>query len=210
MAVVLEIGNFFEFLSYISPFLVGFLMIMISFMNRNIKGLVYLGGVLLVAIVNVFLQNIAAAKGFVIPNPQGKVNGICNVFLFSGSSINANLASIPPFNSVFLAFTLAYTYLPLRGVDDANYLFFGFLLSLFMLDGFVKVNRSCTTPIGVLLGGIIGYIFGSLFYGIVENAGLEKLLYFSEMSSSKEVCSRPTKQRFKCEVYQNGKLIKSS
>ena len=209
MAVVLEIGNVFEFLSYIAPFLVGFLMIMISFMNKNIKGIVYLGGVTLLAIINIFLQNIAAAKGFVIPNPEGKINGICNVFLL-GNSISANLASIPPFNSVFIAFTIAYTYLPLRGTNDTNYWFFGFLLSLFMLDGFVKVNRSCTTPIGVLLGGMIGYMFGTFFYGIIEGAGLGKLLYFSEMSSTKQVCSRPTKQKFKCDVYQNGKLIKGN
>ena len=35
--IELSLGNIFTFLSYISPFIVGFLIIMISFMNQNIK-----------------------------------------------------------------------------------------------------------------------------------------------------------------------------
>ena len=37
--------------------------------------------------------------------------------------------------------------------------------------------------------------------------GASKYLFFNEVSSDKEMCSMPTKQKFKCAVYKNGELI---
>ena len=47
MAIQLSITNVFRFISYITPVLLIFFMIMISVFNQDVKGLIYLGGVLI-------------------------------------------------------------------------------------------------------------------------------------------------------------------
>ena len=50
-------ANIFMYFSTISPFLLVFLMVMISIFNNNLKGFVYLLGILLLFIVVVLFQN---------------------------------------------------------------------------------------------------------------------------------------------------------
>jgi hypothetical protein len=40
--------------------------------------------------------------------------------------------------------------------------------------------------------------------------GLGDYLIFNEVSSTKEVCTVPKKQTFKCSVYKNGELVGST
>jgi hypothetical protein len=82
------------------------------------------------------------------------------------------------------------------------------LAVLFGLDGVSKLGNYCTNPLGVIAGGLLGLVIGCIWYGIIKMSGNPQLLYFEELSNG-EVCSRPSKQTFKCAVYKNGKLIKN-
>jgi len=199
-----SIQNIFSFIGYISPFIVTFLMVMISLMNQNIKGIIYLAGVLMVSVVTTLLINLAGSAGYVTKT-NSPLCGIFNIpFLGSGGA-----GSIPPFNSVLIMFTFAYTYLPMLYNNQMNYPFFAFLLSLFLIDGISKVNEGCTRYMGVFIGGVIGYLLGSLFYMIIDISGHKDLLFFNEIASDKAICEKPTRKTFKCQVYKNGQLIKT-
>ena len=198
-----SLQNIFTFVGYISPFLVTFLMVMISFMNQNIKGLIYLAGVLIVATISTLLINLAGQAGF-ISSSNSPLCGIFNV-PFIGETTQG---SIPPFNSVLIMFTFAYSYLPMISNNEMNYPFFAFLLSLFLIDGVSKVSEGCTTYIGVFIGGIIGYLMGAFYYMIIDMSGHKDLLFFNELSSDKAICTKPSRKTFKCKVYKNGQVIK--
>ena len=167
-----SIKNIFSFIGFISPFIVTFLMVMISFMNQNIKGIIYLAGVLMVSVASTLLINLAGKAGYVSTS-KSPLCGIFNIPFLGQSTVG----SIPPFNSVLIMFTFAYTYLPMINNNDMNYPFFAFLLSLFLIDGFAKVNEGCTRYIGVLIGGVIGYLFGALYYMLIDQAGHKDLLF---------------------------------
>ena len=57
MAIQLSITNVFRFISYITPVLLIFFMIMISVFNQDVKGLIYLGGVLIAIFITVACKN---------------------------------------------------------------------------------------------------------------------------------------------------------
>ena len=78
----------------------------------------------------------------------------------------------------------------------------------------IKVSNSCINSqkaasffIGdVIGGGGLGAAVATLMY----SSSLQKYLFINTGGSTKEVCSMPSKQTFKCSVYKNGELVKSS
>ena len=55
MAMKLDIQNIINLVSALSPLLVSFLLVMISLFNQNMKGVIYLAGVLFTSIINLMV-----------------------------------------------------------------------------------------------------------------------------------------------------------
>jgi len=93
--IELTFSNILQLISVLSPILIAFFMIMLSFMNQNVKGLVFIAGALLASFLNIPLMN-------TIKSP---VN--------NDASLSCNLIEIPYLNaynspsptSLFIAFT---------------------------------------------------------------------------------------------------------
>jgi hypothetical protein len=200
MAIALTLSNVLQLFSAISPLLLGFFLVMSSLFNQDIKGLVYLGGVLLASVINIFLMN--------------QIGSEKNI----NSSMSCNLVEIPyltRYNSpapscLFIAFTIAYLVLPMKYNNQMNYVVLASLLCLYGLDAVTKVMNKCTTLSGSILGGLVGLILGAAWFSVFHYTGYDSLLYFDELTSNRIACSRPSKQTFKCSVYKNGQLISSN
>jgi hypothetical protein len=82
-------------------------------------------------------------------------------------------------------------------------------LLLYIMDCIVKYKNKCTSPVGIVMGSILGLIFGITWFLIIRASGQTGLLYYDDLVSNKIACSRPTKQNFKCQVYKNGELIQN-
>jgi len=200
MAIQLNFSNALELFSLISPFLLGFFLVLSSLFNQNLKGFVYLAGVLIAVVINIFLMNqIASPK-------------------LEGSAMSCDFISLPfmgQFNSpaptsLFIAFTIAYLVLPMKYNNQMNYVILSALLCLLAIDAITKVNKRCTTKGGTFLGTLVGLVLGATWYTLFHMSGYDSLLYFDELQSNRVVCSRPAKQSFKCSVYKNGELISSN
>jgi len=194
----LSITNIFKFISLITPFMIIFFLITISLFNQDIKGVIYVSGILLAVFINVLMMNM-------IKSPVSEVRSVsCELFEMPLGLSNYD---VPYSNSVILAFTMAYLMVPMLEQSNVNYILFGFLMFIFLLDGYTKVVDLCTKPIGVFLGGLVGLGLGTAWYYIMKS-GNRSLVYFEELSGNDVKCSRPSKQRFVCNVYKNGELIK--
>jgi hypothetical protein len=200
MAIDLTITNVFQFISALAPLLLTFFMVMISIFNQDLKGLVYLAGILIVSVINVFLLNVIKNK-----RDENSASS-CNIF---NLPFNMTEYNVPSLNSVLIAFTFAYLLLPMIFSKQMNYSIIVALLSIFVIDSISKIMNKCTTAGGVILGLLTGALFGSLWYTLFHSTGYNSLLYFDEVVSNKVYCSRPKKQTFKCAVYKNGELIKT-
>jgi hypothetical protein len=202
MAIALSGANLFQLFSLISPFLLGFFIFMSSIFSLNIKGIVYLGGILIAALINAFLMGTIqemqpAPKDF--PIACGLVD--TNFWKFYGT---------PSPSGVFIAFTCAYLILPLYYNNQMNYVLLASLLSLMAIDFIAKTYNGCTSYIGAALGCFVGFVLGAAWYTLFKSAGYESLVYFNELNSNKVMCSKPSEQTFKCSVYKHGELISSS
>ena len=161
MAIQLSITNVFRFISYITPVLLIFFMIMISVFNQDVKGLIYLGGVLITIFITVACKNM-------IRHPSNNPAYTCELFDFPG---NASDYTVPSLNSVLIAFTFAYLFKPMQDYKQYNYSIIISILILFVIDAVTKLTNNCTPPLGVISGGLIGYVIGIIFYSLLKATG---------------------------------------
>ncbi len=198
--IELSMSNIMQLMSALTPILISFFMLMLSFMNQNVKGIIFIAGVLLATFLNIPIKNMLKSES------SASASTTCNIidipFL--------NRYNSPASSSLFIMFTFAYLFLPMRFNNQMNYAVIVALLSMYVVDSITRVNNSCTTIGGAVLGGLVGFIFGSLWYTLFHVVGADNLLYFDEVDSNAVRCERPSKQTFKCSVYKGGKLISES
>ena len=200
MAIELTLPNMLELIAVLSPILLGFFLVMVSIFNQDVKGLVYLSGVLIASVINIFLMNII--KNNKDPNQAVVCDLISLPFIGAYNS--------PCTSSMFIAFTIAYLVLPMQYNNHMNYAVLISLLLLLGINSTTKVLKKCTTSGGTILGTLVGLVMGAVWYSIFHMSGYDSLLYFYELQSNNVQCSRPSKQSFKCSVYKNGQLVSSN
>jgi len=191
----LNLTDFISLISLISPFLIAFLMVMISVINSNVKGLIYLLGLIILFVIVFLFQTTLRV-------PMDKTNQFCNIFSISQFSV-------PSFNSALYLYTIFYTLLPMITMHMVNFPLIIVFLLLYITDCIIKYRNRCTSPVGIIMGSILGLFFGISWFIIIRATGQKGLLYYDDLVSNKIACSRPTKQNFKCQVYKNGELIQN-
>jgi len=173
---------------------------MSSLFNQNLKGLVFISGVLICSVLNIMFMNLIGSAR------DENESFSCSLFDIPGvSQFNSPYPS-----TLIIAFTIAYLVLPMKYNNQMNYAVLAFLLIILGIDFITKVQNKCTTYAGSALGGLVGFLFGALWYILFHAMGFDSLLYFDELRSDNVMCSRPTKQTFRCEVKKNGEIISSN
>jgi hypothetical protein len=202
MAISFSFSNIFQFFSAIAPFLLSFLMVMISIFNSDIKGLIYLLGILISFFLNILFQSIIKYN----PASLGKpVSALCKMFALP-EPIGGY--SSPSFNSVMIGFTFIYLFIPMYLNRVVNYPLIISILSIFVIDALSRLKGNCTNAQGIILGGVLGVLLGAIWYQLLAITDNKRLLYYDEYISNKVACSRPEKSTYKCKVYKNGELLK--
>ena len=111
---------------------------------------------------------------------------------------------VPNLNSTLLAFIFTYLIMPMQTYNSYNVVLLGIIGALFGINAVSKVLHGCTTIVGILISSVIGFIIGFAWYAIlIKNP---ELLFFAA-DGGRPICSRPSKQTFKCKVYKNGEVI---
>jgi hypothetical protein len=197
----LNSDNLLKTASILSPIIVVLFMSITSLFNQNLKGLIYLAGLLITLTINLFLMNQLQVKDDVLP---GEVCNLIDIPLF-GTEYNSPLAS-----SVILIFTLFYLGIPMVINSNVNYFVIAFFMVLYGIDGFYKTSVKCARTSSCIIGGLVGAFFASIYVMLLHSNGYDSLLYFNDFQSNNVTCSKPSKQTFKCSVYKNGQLISSN
>jgi hypothetical protein len=200
MAIALTLSNILQFFSFISPTLLIFFLFLSSLFNQNLKGLVYIAGILMASIINIIFMNIIGSER------SDDESFSCSLF---------DIPHVSQYNSPYpstliITFTLAYLILPMKYNKQMNYVVLIFLLCLLGIDMLTKVQNKCTTFPGTILGALVGFLLGTVWYILFYSMGYSSLLYFDELRSDNVQCSMPSKQTFKCNVYKGGELISSN
>jgi len=185
----------------LAPFIVVCYFSLSSLFNQDMKGFIYLVGLLLACFLTFLIGNsIPLSYTFgVNPNNTEKrrviENGVCNMITIGKDGSFSNI----PLGISILSYTYFYLVYIIQKMNIASaniptLLFFPFLI---LGDLIWNVNNNCYAPFGIVIAMMIGSIFGLIWAYIVDNFNQPRL-FFLNVGGNQSVCQRPSKQLFKC------------
>jgi hypothetical protein len=136
-----------------------------------------------------------------------------------GSICNTFIPNDYTYSTYILTFTMMYFILPMIMVSSQsntnamNYGVLGLFIAYITLDLFVKKSLLCIPAFfsSIVLTNIVAGLFlGAMLSLGMYSTTLKQYLYINEINSNREVCSTPSKQQFRCNVYKDGTLVSSS
>jgi hypothetical protein len=190
-------------LVFYSPIIVALLVFSMSFIFQNFKGIIYL----LWVIIFSWMRSIVPMPDRDASQPsQNQPRDICNIIKYSSNSNFGNAT----FSAFFITFTMVYMCGPMVMNKEMNYWVLSAFLFYLFLDIGVRSYFGCVKYTYAFLDIVLGFAAGSLALTAMYSAKLYNYMFFNETSSTKDICSMPSKQTFKCAVYKNGQLVGST
>lgn len=173
-------------------------MLLSSAFNQDVKGLFYLGGILVMMFLAILIRNITK-----IPYSENR-SPICKIVNIPYMN---NRFELPIDSTLIIGFTMMYLMTPMFAGMMNIPVIVSLILLLFM-DVYVNMTLKCgglfTIIASILLGAGMGM---GWFY--VMNAISPDFVYFADTPSNRVVCQKPKANTYKCKVYKNGRLIKT-
>jgi hypothetical protein len=187
-----------------APFIVVSFFVLSALLNQDIRGIIYLGGLLISCFVVVML-------GSFIPSPASNVQIssdktlVCNLLTLGE---NGRISKLPLSSAVF-AFTTGYFSWPIIKQKSAirNVPTLILFPLLCILDGIWNVSNGCVMPdnalvsvLGILMGSIgVSFALGIGWAAIFYSKNHQSLLYMNGLSSQ-QTCSMAKNRKMICSV----------
>jgi hypothetical protein len=184
-------------------FLILFVILASAFNGTIQNGLIYFSGIIVISffafLISKMMDNYNIA--------ESKMASLsCNILAAGQKWTTPNL------DSTVLAFTFVYLLSPMLANNQMNIEVLVTIGILFSANILFQLKNNClgnsyilAIVVGLLLGSIGGFLWFIMLFLTKKD-----LLFFNELLSNNVVCNRPSKQRFRCNVYKNGQLISSS
>jgi hypothetical protein len=191
----LNIISIFYLFFRLAPFIITAYFALQSIFNQDLKGLIFLVGLLITAFLTIFIGNILPQSEKEQINLSTYAQAICNQLTLGASGPISRL----PLSQTVYGYTLAYLsyFIGTNNLVSQNIPTFIMFPILIIGDIFWSSSNGCSTNIMLITSLIIGGIIGTLWAMIIEGTKVPDLAYFSGISN-KDVCSRPTKSLYRC------------
>jgi hypothetical protein len=180
----------------ISPFIIVSYYTLLSVFNQDLKGLIYLVGLIIGCGITIGITSKMGAE-----SGEGYYKSPDCTFGYLGlndSGSPSALSSIP-LGLFSLVYTLAYitTIIITNKLEKENVPFFVILPILIGYQIYWLFSNSCNGPdriaLSIIIGGIIGIIWGM----IIASSQIPELEILSSLTT-KQVCDKPTTQQYRC------------
>jgi len=177
-----------------APMILAAFVIFASAFNKDIKGLVFMAGAVIIMFMGQFMSSTLGRKP-----PKNIDLEACNMFSSSGWGFDW---SAPAPNALFLAYAAAYFIAPMFFHQNFHWGLLGILIVIMVTNaGFRFKLLHCIRTGDLALGVFFGTIWGILWYGCMamieaQHDGAISLTYFGDDSSG-DKC-KLTKKKFKC------------
>jgi len=187
--------NVIEFLVFYSPVVLATILFIIPTSVMSPKGAIYLALLIGICCLRIFIYWLFGK------DPYYNDRTVCTMVKY-GDYGNSYV-------SIFvIAFTFMYLCTPMFINQSMNYMVLALLITYLIITIIVFYHRNCARNmteifVNIVLGISAGIAIPVFFY----MGSSSKYLFFNELSNNKEVCTMPSKQTFKCNVYKNGELI---
>ena len=178
----------------LAPFILVSYFSLSSILNQDVKGIVYLAGLLFACFIASMFGSIEYFKSKV-NTPDNDM--ICNVLTLTESGRFSNI----PLSMV----TFAYTFFFLVDIIAAKKLAVQNIPTLIIFPLIIiaefawNIFYGCSSMGGIATGFAIGGLFGFAWSMIIRKSGAVKLQYFNGITNS-NVCTRSSTQKFSCKT----------
>jgi len=186
----------------LAPFVLVCFFSLSSLLNQDFKGLVYLVGLIFACFITIIFGNIIPS--FIIPSFIAEERPeICNLWTINHQG---DFSKLPLSQTVF-SYTLSYLLVPIivKKLAKQNIPTLVFFPLLILFDIAWNIQNTCYTfpqlAAALILGGGIGTAWGFIIYE-TKNHSFQYLVG----PKNNEVCSKHTKQLFKCKT-STGKTV---
>lgn len=202
--ILLTISNLSKLVGALYPLFIVSFLVLASVFNLKLTGVVYLGGI----VVTIVLCYLFGMMGLVSErSPNAALS--CDLF-----SMGSHPYQGPSTQAAISWFTLAYLLWPMLPPMHpgglANPMVIAVTLVFALVNSIFQYRNNCSNTSGIILGGVIGLLVGTAWFWLWYSSGYKDLLFYNELVSNNAICTRPSKQTFKCEVWKGGELISSS
>jgi len=184
-------------LIFYSPLVVALIILSMSFIFQNFKGIVYIICLIIFVSIRSFFMELNNY------NPYVTDNKICTMIKYSNFGNSG-------FSIFFIAYSFVYICGPMIINHHVNYWLLCVFLFYLFLDIGTRFNMKCINSTAISIDLFLGVLSGVITLLLMYYAKLWGYLFFNETSSTKDVCSMPSKQTFKCAVYKGGQLVGST
>jgi hypothetical protein len=181
----------------LAPFILVSFFSLASIINQDLKGLIYLVGLLIasaVAIIfgNQFQFNIQSTEPSTL---YGETTRTCNLLTLTKTGPLSKL----PLSQVVFAYTFGYLMYIIGKYNlvSQNIPTIIIFPVLIVADWFWMTSNQCASAMAVLMATIVGGSVGAGWSALIDSMKLTKYQYFSGLST-KDTCSLAAKQTFKC------------
>ena len=192
MPIDLSFSNMFKIISISGSFILSAFLVMLSISNSDMKGIIYIASLFTLIIVYFICFSTFGPD-------SSTMDPICRIINIPGSSF-AN-SSI---NSAILSFIFIYLAVPMF-YNSMNYGILTIILIFYVIDCITMLNNRCTNVYAIVLSSLIGAGVAILSTSILM-ANKPSFLFYNAPANA-EICSRPSNQKFKCNVYKNGEIL---
>jgi len=172
----------------LAPFILVCYFTLSSVFNQDLKGIIYLIGLLFACFATASLGNI---KLFSVDSlPQ-----LCKFITLSNGSPVSNI----PLGLTILSYTFFYLFYIIgqNGLWASNIPTFILFPILIVCDAVWNLNNSCINIPGLFISFMVGGITGIAWAAIIKASNITDLQLFNGISN-KQTCSRPSKTLYKC------------
>jgi hypothetical protein len=189
----------------LAPFIIVCFFSLQSVFNQDIKGIIYLVGLLLTCFVSTMIGNIPGLQKMTAISTSGIPVSFNQMCKFIELSKNGPISHLPLGQTV-LGYTFAYLlYIILKynlaGQNVPTLVLFPILI---IGDYFWNLTHSCANVAALFIALLLGGIFGILWGYIIDSTGKVDLQLFNGISNA-EVCSRPSRTIYRCRTRKGNK-----
>lgn len=177
----------------LAPFIIISYFTLQSVLNQDLKGIIYLIGLIVVAAITILISNILPEEKGLMPTDYSRIR--CTQLTIGN---NHPISKLPLSQTVF-GYTLAYMsyFIGVNNLQTQNITTFILFPIMILADIFWSTTNLCSTPKYLLISLIISSILGLLWAMLIESTGMPNLAYLSGITN-KDICSKPSKSLYKC------------
>ena len=175
----------------LAPFILVSFFSLSSILNQDVKGIVYLAGLLLAT----FIATVIGSSSSAFKMEPSDNDLVCNVLTLTD---NGRLSNVPlsmvtfTYTFFFLVYIIAKKKLAVQNIPTLI-IFPLLIIAEFAWNLFYK----CSSMAGIIAAFSIGSLIGVAWSAILDSSGAVKLQYFNGISNA-NACTRSSTQKFKC------------